>query len=232
MTHRQPKPVPPLQLDAVLRSCNDEASHFLTASLNSMKIFPTFQQWDKIARWISLLEEQNQVINLTALEGWKNILFYLVFPSLVAIPLLRGNSVVDVGSGCGIPGIPLAIMCENIHFTLIEKCTKKAVFIERCASTLALDNQVQVLNQQAEQTTSTFSTVIARGIGNLEKFMKMTRHLGNNASIWLTYKGKTLQQEQRTFKKRHHKEKWNIQAQKIKHCPQLPLQLSLLTLKR
>ena len=232
MTHQQPKPVLPIQLGKILHSRSDELSRFLATSLNSMEILPTSKQWDRIAQWVALLEEQNQVINLTALKGWKHILAYLVFPSLVAIPLLRGNSVVDIGSGGGIPGILLAIACEDIHFTLIERCTKKAVFLERCVSTLALEHQVQVLNQQAEQTASIFSTIIARGIGNLEKFMKMTHHLGDNASVWITYKGKTLQQEQRTFQKQYRRENWKLQARKIKHCSQFPLQLSLLALTK
>ena len=82
----------------------------------------------KISQWIELLQKWNQTYNLTAINETEQIISRLVVNSLAAIPYLHGNTVLDVGSGSGVPGIPLAIFAPQYRYTLIDGNGKKTRF--------------------------------------------------------------------------------------------------------
>ena len=115
----------------------------------------------------------------------------MVINSLAAIPYLHGNTVLDVGSGSGVPGIPLAIFAPQYRYTLIDGNSKKTRFLEYCRTALALSN-VEVKQVRAEnyKTAVKFDTIISRALGNLDRFISLTLHLGHEQTYWLTFKGK------------------------------------------
>ena len=161
----------------------------------------TDSELKKILQWIELLQKWNQTYNLTAINETEKIIRRLVINSLAAIPYLHGNTVLDVGSGSGVPGIPLAIFAPQYRYTLIDSNGKKTRFLEHCRISLALPN-VAVKQVRAEnfRTEVKFDTIISRALGNLDQFISLTLHLGHKQTCWLTFKGKISPHELQQFR--------------------------------
>ena len=161
----------------------------------------TDRELKKILRWIELLQKWNQTYNLTAINETEQIIRRLVINSLAAMPYLHGNTVLDVGSGSGVPGIPLAIFAPQYRYTLIDGNSKKTRFLEHCRVSLALPN-VEVKQVRAEHfiTAVKFDTIISRALGSLDQFISLTLHLGHKQTCWLTFKGKISPHELQQFR--------------------------------
>lgn len=146
--------------------------------------------------WLALLTKWNQHYNLTAIGAGEAVVQNLILDSLAAAKHLRGQSILDVGSGAGIPGTPLAIYCRDKHFTLVDSNGKKARFMEHCRLRLALKN-MSVIKSRVETMRSEkpFDTIISRALGTLEAFVADSRHLAHTRTLWLVYKSHAAAQE-------------------------------------
>lgn len=127
----------------------------------------------------------NSAYDLVGADSVEDILTKHILDSLAAVPLLKQLAakaenpakprIADVGSGGGLPGIPLAITFPNAHFTLIERMSKRCTFLENCVLTLGLKN-VEVLNTEAEKAPhKAFDIVVFRAFRPLDE--KMTKTL-------------------------------------------------------
>ena len=127
----------------------------------------------------------NSAYDLVGADSVEDILTKHILDSLAAVPLLKQliaktenpakPHIADVGSGGGLPGIPLAITFPNAHFTLIERMSKRCTFLENCVLTLGLKN-VEVLNTEAERAPQkVFDIVVFRAFRPLDE--KMTKTL-------------------------------------------------------
>lgn len=127
----------------------------------------------------------NSAYDLVGADSVDDILTKHILDSLAAVPLLKQLAtkavnpakprIADVGSGGGLPGIPLAITFPNAHFTLIERMSKRCTFLENCVLTLGLKN-VEVLNTEAEKAPQkAFDIVVFRAFRPLDE--KMTKTL-------------------------------------------------------
>ena len=127
----------------------------------------------------------NSAYDLVGADSVEDILTKHILDSLAAVPLLKQliaktenpakPRIADVGSGGGLPGIPLAITFPNAHFTLIERMSKRCTFLENCVLTLGLKN-VEVLNTEAERAPQkVFDIVVFRAFRPLDE--KMTKTL-------------------------------------------------------
>ena len=127
----------------------------------------------------------NSAYDLVGADSVEDILTKHILDSLAAVPLLKQliaktenpvkPRIADVGSGGGLPGIPLAITFPNAHFTLIERMSKRCTFLENCVLTLGLKN-VEVLNTEAEKAPQkAFDIVVFRAFRPLDE--KMTKTL-------------------------------------------------------
>ena len=170
----------------------------LHRACSELGIKPTDLQLEKICRWIELLQKWNTAYNLTALNDTDQIIRHLVIGSIVAIPYMRGSTVLDVGSGSGVPGIPLAIFAPRYQYTLIDGNGKKTRFLEHCRIFLELTN-VEIKQTRAEsfKPSAKFDTIISRALTSLDQFITTTLHLGHKQTRWLTFKGKISRQELR-----------------------------------
>ena len=195
-----------------------ECTELLRKQCSELDIGATESELTKIFQWIELLQKWNQTYNLTAINGTEQIIRRLVIGSLAAIPYLHGNTVLDVGSGGGVPGIPLAICAPQYRYILIDGNGKKTRFLEHCRVSLALPN-IEVKKVRAENFTTAvkFDTIISRALGNLDQFISITRHLGHKQTCWLTFKGKISPQELQQFRDiasdsglRHNLKKLNV----------------------
>ncbi len=178
-----------------------EYTKLLQRQCSELGINATDAELNKIFRWIELLQKWNRTYNLTAIKETEQIVRRLVIGSLAAIPYLHGDTVLDVGSGNGVPGIALAIFAPQYRYTLIDGNGKKTRFLEYCRVSLALAN-IEVKQVRAENFTTAvkFDTIISRALGNLDRFISITLHLGHKQTRWLTFKGKISRREIQQFR--------------------------------
>lgn len=140
--------------------------------------------------FIGLLAKWNAAYNLTAIRTPSEMVSKHLLDSLSVLPYLRGRRVVDVGSGAGLPGIPLALACTDLEFVLLDSNAKKTRFITHAAATLGLRN-VQALHIRAEdyRPGELFATVISRAFASLHDFVGYAGHLGAPYAPLLAMKG-------------------------------------------
>jgi 16S rRNA (guanine527-N7)-methyltransferase len=139
---------------------------------------------DELARW-------NRKVNLTAIRDRDEIITSHLLDSLIAVPLIAGKSVLDIGTGPGFPGLPLAIMQPERHFTLLDSNNKKVMFVQHAAGLLGLNN-VSVVKSRAEDYAPGhgFDTVIARALAALPRLVEIAGHHVREDGVFVALKGR------------------------------------------
>ena len=139
---------------------------------------------DELARW-------GRVHNLTSVREPERMVPVHLLDSLALLPLVRGRALADVGSGGGLPGVPLAIADPGLRVTLIEPRAKRALFLAHVARTLALGNVI-VERSRAEDVHpgAAFDTVVTRALGTLAEFVAAAGSLCRPGGCLLAAKGR------------------------------------------
>ncbi len=128
-------------------------------------------QIDQLEHYLALLEKWNRVYNLTAIREHDRMVTHHLLDSLSILPHVRGPRVLDVGSGAGLPGVPLAIARPQFQVTLLDANHKKAAFLRQVAGELKLANaEVRAERVEAWQTDARFDTIVSRALGELGEF--------------------------------------------------------------
>jgi len=148
-------------------------------------------QIEKNLSYLKLLLETNQEYNLTSITDTKEATIKHLLDSLSIHQLLEGETIADIGSGGGTPGIPLAIAFPKKKFLLVESKQKKAAFLVGVVKQLKLKN-VRVINKRAEEVTATRApeTIISRALGSLDYFIDVAGHLLPKKGKAIAMKGK------------------------------------------
>lgn len=171
----------------------------------------TFDEGDieRLGRYLAMVLSANELLNLTAITEPSEMWVKHIFDSLTLIPMLAelpdGARVVDVGSGAGMPCIPLAITMPTLRFTAIESTAKKSAFIASAAEALGLRN-VQVIAKRAEDVAGTwversasgrekFDAVVARAVGRLAVLLEWCVPLMKVGGLALLIKGQKADEE-------------------------------------
>ena len=151
---------------------------------------------EELLRLVDALELGNAQFNLTAIRDRMGMLRKHVLDSLSLQPYLRGVRIADIGTGPGFPGLPLAIVNPQRHFTLVEATGKKARFVVQTAERLGCVN-VQVEHARAEsyRPFEPFDTVVARALSSLADFAAYAGHLCAPNGRLLAMKGKRPDEE-------------------------------------
>lgn len=140
--------------------------------------------------YLALMAKWNKVYNLTAIRDQERMLSQHLLDSLAVFPHIQGNNILDVGSGGGLPGIPLAIAMPEKKVTLLDSNQKKTTFLKQAAIELKLTNVTvvcdRVENYQAEPK---FDTIVSRAFSDLASFAKLASHLCAPNGIMLAMKG-------------------------------------------
>jgi 16S rRNA (guanine527-N7)-methyltransferase len=164
------------------------------ATDNSLTLAPV--QIEQCAAFLTLIQRWNRVFNLTTILAPRDMVYLHIIDSLLVQPFLSGDDILDVGSGAGIPGIPLAILNPEKRFTLLDKNNKKTRFMTQAVAELGLKN-VTVVHTRTEDfhPERAFDNILSRAFGSLLLFTDITRHLLKKEGTWIAMKGKYPQDE-------------------------------------
>lgn len=144
-----------------------------------------------LIRLLDELDDWNQRMNLTAIRERAAQITKHLLDSLSVQPFLQGERILDVGTGAGFPGLPLAIVNPARQFTLLDSTAKKLKFIDHVATLLELPN-VQTVHTRAEnfRPAQRFDIVLSRAVGPVEQFVKSAGHLCVGGGRLLAMKGR------------------------------------------
>lgn len=150
----------------------------------------------RLADYVSLLEKWNRTYNLTAVRDPEQMVPRHVLDSLSVVPFLHGQRVLDIGTGAGLPGIPLALACPALDFVLLDSNSKKTRFVTQAITELGLAN-ASVIHSRVEkfETRDKFDTLISRALGGIADMLTGAAHLGNPDCHFLAMKGVYPQEE-------------------------------------
>ena len=150
------------------------------------------QQINQLIAYVLILRRWNHVYNLTAVDQPEKMVVYHLLDSLSIVPHLQGESIIDVGTGGGLPGIPLSIVYPEKQFTLLDSVNKKTRFLLVAVAELGLKN-VTVVNARVENCVDQcFDTVVTRAFSSLELMLQLTAHLTRVPGLFIAMKGKPL----------------------------------------
>lgn len=144
----------------------------------------------KLLAYLALLDKWNRVYNLTAVRDPERMVSHHLLDSLAVVPFFECGSVLDVGSGGGLPGIPLAIVRPELRVTLIDSVAKKTAFLLQAKAELGLNN-LNVISGRVEafRPGAGFDVVVSRAFSDLREFVTLTRHLLGPGGRWFAMKG-------------------------------------------
>ncbi|MGD8631614.1 MAG: 16S rRNA (guanine(527)-N(7))-methyltransferase RsmG [Gammaproteobacteria bacterium] len=145
---------------------------------------------DLLMEYVTELMNWNRVYNLTSVRKPTDIVTRHILDSLSVLPHLQGNRVLDIGTGAGLPGIPLAIACPERQFVLLDSSSKKLRFVQQTLGILGLDN-VALADARVEdyRPDELFDTIICRAFSDLPDFYSHASHLCRPGGRLLAMKG-------------------------------------------
>lgn len=148
------------------------------------------KQQDTLIKYVELLNKWNKAYNLTAVRKPEQMVVRHLLDSLSISPFIQGEKILDVGTGAGLPGIPLAILYPERHFTLLDSNSKKTRFVVQASSELELPN-VDVVQSRVEefQSADGFDTVVTRAYSAVGNMVEQTSHLLLDDGVFLAMKG-------------------------------------------
>ena len=171
----------------------------LLAGLKALQLDLSAQQVDQLLAYQELIAKWTRVYNLTAVRDPAEMMTHHLLDSLAAIaPLQRhlqaqgleqGASLLDVGSGAGLPGVVIAICCPQVAVTCVDTVAKKAAFIKQAALALKLPN-LTGLHARVESITQSFDVICSRAFASLIDFTQWSVVALAPHGVWMAMKGK------------------------------------------
>ena len=144
--------------------------------------------------YVGLLARWNATYNLSAVRDPAEMVTRHLLDSLSIVPLVRGASLADLGSGAGLPGIPLAIVAPERRVSVVDSNGKKTRFLRAAVRELGLAN-VTVVESRVEAVPGTFDCITARAFASLADMLGWGGHLLAPGGVWLALKGRFPQDE-------------------------------------
>lgn len=146
--------------------------------------------------YVALLAKWNKAYNLTAVREPREMVTRHLLDSLAVVPHLQGTRIIDVGSGAGLPGIPLALVFPERQFVLLDANSKKTRFLVQAKAALGLAN-VSVVHERVEafQAERPFDCIITRAFASVADILIGSRHLLTPDGVFLAMKGSVPEAE-------------------------------------
>ena len=168
----------------------------LEQGLKQLQLELNEAQAGQLLDYLELLQKWNRVYNLTAVRDPQEMLTHHLLDSLAAVrPLQRhveqngARTLLDVGSGGGLPGVVFAICCPELQVSCVDTVGKKAAFIQQVAAGLRLSN-LRGIHARVEKLTDTYDVVSSRAFATLKDFTDWSEQALTNDGVWLAMKGK------------------------------------------
>jgi len=171
-----------------------DLSASLSSGLQALAIKSNSKQKEQLLSLLEQLLKWNKAYNLTAITDPKEALTLHLLDSLAVMPFIKQKNIIDVGTGAGFPGLPLAIMLPDVQFTLLDSNNKKIRFIHQQIHLLGLTNATAV-HSRVEDYRFQFDAVISRAFASLADMITITSHLLADSGRWLAMKGQYSKQE-------------------------------------
>jgi 16S rRNA (guanine527-N7)-methyltransferase len=174
----------------------ESCRHILETGLDTLRISWNEAQIGRLLAFLKLIGKWNKAYNLTAIRHPEDMARLHLLDSLAVLPYIKGRRVIDIGTGAGLPGIPLAIFLPETSFTLLDSNAKKTRFVQQAVLELKLAN-VEVCHSRAEayRPEQKFDTVITRAFAALPAILETTGHLLNDDGVLLAMKGQNPRDE-------------------------------------
>lgn len=160
----------------------------LSAGLAELGIDLPDTAQQKLLAFRNLLLKWNKTYNLTALRDPEQAISHHLLDSLAILPHVGDGNLLDVGSGGGLPGIPLAIAKPELAVSMVDTVQKKATFLQQAAIELGLKNIV-AHHARVEEMQGQYAQISSRAFAEIGLFIRLTRHLLAPGGRWLAMKG-------------------------------------------
>ena len=162
----------------------------LSRLLEQAGISLTDHQKNQLVAYVDMLNKWNKAYNLTSVRDPNEMLIRHILDSIVVAPHLRGERFIDVGSGPGLPGIPLSIVRPECHFTLLDSLGKRVRFLRQVQHELKLENIEPVQSRvEAFPSEPPFDGVISRAFASLNDMVSWCKHLPAQDGRFYALKG-------------------------------------------
>jgi 16S rRNA (guanine527-N7)-methyltransferase len=171
----------------------------LRSGLQALSLELSTDQQKKLLDFLALLLKWNKVYNLTSIRLADDMLTHHVMDCLAAVAAVMheapdSKTLLDVGSGGGLPSVVFAIVCPHMQVTAVDAVAKKAAFIETVAHTLTLSN-LKGRHSRVESLDETFDLVVSRAFASLKDFTAWSDKALRTGGAWAAMKGKIPEEE-------------------------------------
>lgn len=156
----------------------------------------TASQRDRLVRFVSLIHKWNKAYNLTSVREPEQMMVKHILDSLAVKPFVTERNVVDVGTGPGLPGIPLAIVLPDVQFTLLDSLGKRVRFMKQALYDMGVENAAPIQSRvEAHNPQQPYDAVISRAFASLKDMLHWCEHLVDSQGKFLALKGQFPQSE-------------------------------------
>jgi 16S rRNA (guanine527-N7)-methyltransferase len=163
---------------------------FLENSLKKNNWVISKEIQEKFIRYLESMREWNRIFNLTSITDPEQMILLHILDSLSISPYLSGSRIIDIGTGAGLPGIPLALFHPSIHFVLLDSNHKKTRFLTQIVFELKLSN-VEIITDRVENfhPKELFQCILTRAFSSLHVMLESADHLLAKQGQFLAMKG-------------------------------------------
>ncbi|MGK7564515.1 16S rRNA (guanine(527)-N(7))-methyltransferase RsmG [Salmonella enterica] len=187
----------------------------------------TDHQKTLLVAYVDMLHKWNKAYNLTSVRDPNEMLVRHILDSIVVAPYLQGQRFIDVGTGPGLPGIPLAIVLPDAHFTLLDSLGKRVRFLRQVQHELKLENITPVQSRvEAYPSEPPFDGVISRAFASLNDMVSWCHHLPGEKGRFYALKGQLPGDEIASLP-----DDFSVESVEKLHIPQLEGERHLVIIK-
>ncbi|MFT5814037.1 MAG: 16S rRNA (guanine527-N7)-methyltransferase, partial [Psychroserpens sp.] len=171
-------------------SLESELMSALKGTLKNSELVVTEEQQLQLIRYVLMMHKWNKAYNLTSVRDPQQMVIKHIIDSIVVAPFLDKTHYIDVGTGPGLPGIPLAIMCPDKQFILLDSLGKRVRFMKQVAYELKIDN-IEPVQSRVEDFVSNVKIdgVLSRAFASLKDMLHWCQHLVDSQGVFLALKG-------------------------------------------
>ena len=171
-------------------------SIILRDGIDAMSLVLSEEQQNLLLDYVERIHKWNKAFNLTSVRDPEQMMVKHILDSLAVAPFLTDQRYIDVGTGPGLPGIPLAIACPDKHFTLLDSLGKRVRFMKQCAYEMKLVNIEPIQSRVEEHVPAQYyDAVLSRAFASLKDMLHWCEHLVDSDGKFLALKGQFPQSE-------------------------------------